>query len=126
MVLELGRNQMALSVDPIISLPDRRVEAESGVFSLELRNTGISEISSVEVYETCFLMHRPVGGNLTPYPSVQYAVTSNDPEIEQLPAGETATIEVACNGFQDKVNQELTNDPPGFFGQVLLVRLVYQ
>ncbi len=126
MVLELSRNQMALSVDPIISLPDRRVKAENGVFSLALRNTGVSEISSVEVYETCFLMHRPVGGNLTPHPSVRYVVTSNQPRIEQLPAGETATIEVACKGFQDKVNQVLKQDPPGFLSQVLLVRLVYQ
>ena len=126
MVLELSRNQMALSVDPSISLPDRRVEAENGVFSLELRNTGMSEISSVEVYETCFLMHRPVGGNLTPHPSVRYVVTSNQPRIEQLPAGETATIEVACKGFQDKVNQVLKQDPPGSLSQVLLVRLVYQ
>ena len=92
MALELSRNQMALSVDPIISLPDRRAEAENGVFSLELRNTGMSDISSVEVYETCFLMHRPVGGNLTLHPSVRYVVTSNQPRIEQLPAGEAATM----------------------------------
>ena len=75
------------------------------MFSLALRKTGVSETSSVEVYETCFLMQRPVGGNVTPHPSVRYVVTSNQPRIEQLPAGETATIEVACKGFRTRLTR---------------------
>ena len=119
---KISRDQIALSVDPIISFLDRTVEAENGVFSLALRNTGMSEIGSVEAYETCILMH-----DLTQYPSVRYSVTSKPPETEPLPRGETMTIKVACRkGFQDEVNRVLRQDPPGQLSRVLLVRLVYQ
>jgi len=122
--IEFVQQQMSLNQDPIVTLPSGHIPVKAGRFTLELHNSGVSEVVDIEAYETCYVVHKPPDGRLRLYPFKLRFVTEGNPVIEQLAPGATGDIEVTCKEYYHQMLQPYLGNPEGALTQILRVRVL--
>ena len=107
-VTDLKKEQeklLLLQEDPIVKiLPEGHVNGLERSFELSILNSGLSEISDIEIYEDYFVALATDKSNLKLYRFGMFSVKPNI-EIKSLPTRQTETFRIEFNKIYDDMSK---------------------